>query len=113
RHPLVVWIDDLQWGDRDSSTFLAHLCDPPQQPPLLLLLTFRSEELASNSTLAYLHQMLATQLLTGMCRQIALSELSVDESRGLLRSLLRDSAPRTVVETIISEAGGHPLFLQQ
>ena len=56
RQPLVIWLDDLQWADRDSSTFLGELCAPPQQPPLLLLLTHRSEELASNATLAYLHR---------------------------------------------------------
>jgi len=114
RQPVVVWIDDLQWGDRDSSTFLAELCMPPHQPPLLLLLTFRSEELDANATLKYLHTVLADQRVVGNWRQIVVNELSDIESRELLAELLRgrDTNEATLSE-IRAEAGGHPLFLQQ
>ena len=92
RQPLVIWIDDLQWGDRDSSTFLAELCAPPQQPPLLLLLTYRSEEVGSNTTLAYLFQVLANQRLVGRWHELGLAELTDAESRQLLLELLRRTA---------------------
>ena len=115
RQPLVIWIDDLQWGDRDSSTFLGELCAPPQQPPLLLLLTYRSEESGSSTTLEYLHQVLANQRGLGTQHEVAVDSLSDAESRELLADLLRKDhhvAPQ-MHATIVQEAGGHPLFLQQ
>lgn len=42
--PLVVWIDDVQWGDADSATLLRALLLPPDPPPLLLLASFRTED---------------------------------------------------------------------
>jgi tetratricopeptide (TPR) repeat protein len=112
RQPLVVWIDDLQWGDRDSSTFLADLCAPPQQPPLLLILTYRSEELESNPTLQYLNDALFNPKTSGNLSQMLLDELSEEESKSLLKHLLPDGADDAHAQ-IIKEAAGHPLFLHE
>jgi len=115
RQPLVIWIDDLQWGDRDSGTFIAELCAPPQQPPLLLLLTYRSEESESNTTLEYLHQALANQRGLGTWQELEVDSLSNAESRDLLADLLGKDhqVPPETFATIMQEASGHPLFLQQ
>ena len=116
RQPVVIWIDDLQWGDRDSSTFLAELCAPPFRPPLLLLLTYRSEEISSNATLQYLNRVLANQEVLSSQRQIVLEQLSHEESRDLLQALLVEgetNASDDLRAKILDEASGHPLFLQQ
>lgn len=42
--PLVIWIDDAQWGDRQSGELLGELLQPIDAPPILLLLSYRSDE---------------------------------------------------------------------
>ena len=56
--PLVVYLDDLQWGDLDSAALLSHLLSGAQPPRMLLLVAYRSEYADSS---ACLKELLATE----------------------------------------------------
>ena len=47
RQPLVVYIDDLHWGDGDSAVLLEELLRPPEAPPIFTIACLRTEEVAS------------------------------------------------------------------
>jgi hypothetical protein len=44
RQPVVLWIDDLQWGDLDSVALIRALRSEPDAPAILLLLSFRDHD---------------------------------------------------------------------
>ncbi len=46
--PLVIYLDDLQWGDIDSAALLADLFGGEQPPRMLLLAAYRSEYVDSS-----------------------------------------------------------------
>jgi serine/threonine protein kinase len=113
RRPLVLFIDDLQWGDLDSAALLEALLRPPDSPALLLIGCYRSEE-ADTSPL--LRTVLAMRDSVGQSlekRDIVLAELPPAEARELATSLLGIDSPPALARTeaIVREAGGNPFFI--
>ncbi|HEX8070722.1 MAG TPA: AAA family ATPase [Pyrinomonadaceae bacterium] len=111
RQPLVVFIDDLHWADADSTALLADLLRPPDAPPLLLVASFRGEEI---ETKPFLRQLLK-RVDGAACRELRLEPLDDEEARALVRSLLPAESRRldAAVEVIVREAAGNPLFLEE
>ncbi|HKP64726.1 MAG TPA: protein kinase [Polyangiales bacterium] len=51
QRPLVIWIDDLQWGDLDSARILKTWQEQLGSSPALLIFTYRSDEVATSPAL--------------------------------------------------------------
>ncbi|HEV7473089.1 MAG TPA: protein kinase, partial [Pyrinomonadaceae bacterium] len=111
RQPLVLYIDDLQWSDADSTSLLEDLLRPPDSPPLLLLSSFRSEDVRMKPFL----QALLDKTGSEVCREVLVGALSRSESHTLLQDLLGSSAAvlEPFVDAILGEARGNPFLLEQ
>jgi hypothetical protein len=111
RRPLVLFIDDLQWGDVDSGMLLAEILRPPDAPPLLLIASFRSEDAATSPFLRTLLPTLSSSLET---HELVVGELSLTDARRLALTLLRDSAAGAEqLDAVTREARGSPFFLHE
>jgi serine/threonine protein kinase len=112
RHPLVVFIDDVQWGDSDSAALLLELMRPPHSPPLLLLMTYREEDEDTN---AFLHETSAQWPAGAEVRQQPVGPLDEEEARHLALALLGangDPVP-AVAEAVARESGGSPFLVEE
>jgi serine/threonine protein kinase len=115
RHPLVVAIDDLQWGDVDSALLLSELLRPPDAPQLLLLGCYRSEDAATSPVPRALREVQGARGPRIDRRVLALSMLEPAEAETLARALLdrEDPAARAQAAAIARESGGIPLFVAE
>lgn len=111
RSPLVLFIDDLQWGDADSEPLLTSLLRPPDPPPLLLIAAYRTEDAATSPLVRSLHRI--AQSNTAEACEIPVGELSPDAARDLAISLLGERGDRRLAESLARESFGSPLFLKQ
>ncbi len=90
RCPLVLFIDDLQWGDMDSASLLSDILAPPDPPVLLVIGCYRSEQADASPFLEYLRQSRARAPVQNDEREIVVSELDVPDTRELTSRLLQE-----------------------
>lgn len=113
RHRLVLYIDDLQWGDLDSAMMLAALLAPPDPPSLLLVGSYRTED---ETTSPFLLEFLRSHDAALVQRHEVLVEpLAADDTRRLAFALLgrADPGAQAQVDAINAEAGGNPFFIAE
>lgn len=112
--PLILWLEDLQWSDVSTLDWLAAFAAHPEPARLLLIGTFRANEVAGTEhRLATLPHELG---LKGLCRELVLYGL--DESAIAEYAKLRFPCPNGHLETfgdlaplVYRHTAGNPLFL--
>jgi len=109
--PLVLSIDDLQWGDPDSGALLGELLRPPDPPPLLLIVCYRSEETEASPLLKVLRSAL---LDTEVCN-VEVEDLSPRQATDLALALLSKGHGDVMAraQAIARESAGNPFFLNE
>jgi serine/threonine protein kinase len=114
KHPLVLIIDDLQWGDLDSVAFLGRLLKGVSPPSLLIIASFRSEDA---DTSPFLQSWRSSAVSTGsvVVRDLELDSLTPTESNELTMRLMAGGADvdRPRAEAIARESRGDPFLIDQ
>jgi class 3 adenylate cyclase/tetratricopeptide (TPR) repeat protein len=101
QQPCVVEIEDLHWIDATSEAYLAALVERLAALPLLLLVTSRPGYRPPGLDKSYV-------------TQIALQPLGPDESRQVVRAVLRRTPLATAFEQeILAKAEGNAFFLEE
>jgi len=114
RVPLVLFIDDLQWGDADSASLLSAVLRPPDPPPLLLIGCTREENQGAPGSspfdTARLSQLEDDPVPSP--EELLLDQLTRQEAEELARGLLGGGRRAAeAAQAIAIESRGNPLFL--
>jgi hypothetical protein len=109
---VVVFIDDLQWGDVDSAAFLTDLVLHPAAPHLLLVATYRDDDVEHSALLGALLGAEGSLAGVGPVRLVTLGGLASADAIALAEAQLGGAGDGRAAQ-IVAEAGGHPLFLAE
>ncbi|HEU0106182.1 MAG TPA: serine/threonine-protein kinase, partial [Vicinamibacteria bacterium] len=113
RAPVVIVMDDLQWGDADSSALLENLMKPPDSPALLLIGSYRTEEATTSPLLALLLPLRESPDAAALKKMdLAVGELTLDDARALASELLgREPGTAARAEAIARESQGNAFLV--
>jgi tRNA A-37 threonylcarbamoyl transferase component Bud32 len=106
RGPLVIHIDDAQWGDIDGARLLGDVLAPPA-PGLLLCIGHRSEQ-SSASLEALWH---ALRRAGAEQREVPVGELPIEELRELIAKVA--GAGALDIDRLAREGAGMPMFASE
>jgi DNA-binding NarL/FixJ family response regulator/tetratricopeptide (TPR) repeat protein len=108
--PVVLAIEDLHWADRSTRSFLAFLGRTLCAERVLLLATYRSDELHRRHPL---RPVLAELERDSRARRIELAALSREELAAQLTDILGAAPERALADRLWARAGGNPLFTEE
>ena len=113
RAPLILFIDDLQWGDMDGISLLTDLLCPPDQPPLLLIVSYRDEAARDRGVVNSFLSSPQLSMNEVSVRRVDLTPLDDQASRQLALALTEDRTDSAIsfAASVAKEAGGNPYFV--
>jgi hypothetical protein len=117
RRPLVMWIDDLQWGDLDSANILKAWPEQLASSPLLLIFSYRIDEIETSPCLRALLERAQPRPGATVAREciVDIRGLGHDDVRVLcerrLGTLAQDRPE--LINRIAAESQGNPFLVSQ
>ncbi|MDI9637600.1 AAA family ATPase [Oscillatoria amoena NRMC-F 0135] len=116
QHPLVIFLDDLQWADSASLSLIRLLVGEMQSGNLLVIGAYRDNEVEPTHPLAVtIEQLIGDAQNNPLVHQIALSALKATELNYLIADTLCQSPPKTkpLTEWVYQKTQGNPFFATQ
>lgn len=113
KHPLVLFLDDLQWADSASLKLIQLLMTEPESKYLLLVGTYRSNEVdATHRLIATVNQM---QNNGAVVNAIPLIGLELQDIQDLVGDILNSVGDRLapLAQFIYNKTDGNPFFSLQ
>ena len=112
-NPLILFIDDLQWADSASLSLLHYISRSISSERILILATFRSEEVSADLE-GHGHELAETLRLMGresLFKEIRLKGLNQSNVGEIAESMLSGKVNGNLIESLTAESLGIPLFV--
>ena len=112
-HPLVMFIDDLQWADVDSLKLIKLLMTAPDNQDLFLIGAYRDNEVSE------VHPLMLTvdeiRQVGVRADRIFLSPLDLSNVNQLISDTLSSPPDKTIslAELVLFKTGGNPFFMNE
>jgi predicted ATPase len=113
-HPLVVFLDDLQWADLGSLRLIQQLLSSSETPPVLWIGAYRDNEVSPSHPLVPVLE--ETRKAGARITELRLEPLSLPQVEQLVADTLPGAGPEVVapLSVLVQEkTGGNPFFLLQ
>ena len=101
--PLVLTLDDVQWGDGASLEFIGHLLRRPPDATVMIAATMRTGQSSPRINAA-----IEDAKRTGTVNELELGPLARDDAEKLVGATASSD-----LETLYRESGGNPFYLLQ
>src|SRR5258708_7547169 len=110
RQPVLIVIEDLHWGDDTSIEFLHYLARRCADQPLLLVITYRSDEIRPA-----LGHFLAQMDRERLAQEIALRHLTRPDVDDMLRAIfnLHAAVRSDFLDAVYELTEGNPFFVEE
>ncbi len=108
--PVALALEDLHWADRSTRTFVTFLARSLRQERLMVLLTFRTDELHRRHPL---RPLLAELERLERVRRVDLAPFDRRELTEALADILGDEPSVDLVERLFSRSEGNPLYTEE
>ncbi|HYO41830.1 MAG TPA: AAA family ATPase [Candidatus Limnocylindrales bacterium] len=110
RAPVVFVVEDLHWSDQSTRDLLAFLVRNLRDAPVLLVLTYRSDELHRRHPLL---PFLAELERSGRSDRIEVRPLDRPGTAAQLRAIAGPDVHPALVESIHQRSGGNPFYAEE
>ena len=110
RRPVVLVVEDVQWAGAATLALLEHLARGAMRGRILLVATYREDELALGHELRAVRRRLERD---ASASHVALSRLACDDVEALLRALGDSADPAALARELHERSDGNPFFLEE
>jgi predicted ATPase/signal transduction histidine kinase/tRNA A-37 threonylcarbamoyl transferase component Bud32 len=113
QHPLVIFLDDLQWADSATLKLIELMMTDEATQYLFLIGAYRDNEVSPTHPLMMTVETLRNQ--EAIINQIALSPLGVEHITHLIAETLHSDreSVKPLAELVVSKTDGNPFFVNQ
>ena len=108
--PLLLVLEDMHWADRSTHDLLAYLATYLRAQPVLVVVTFRSDEL---HRLHPLRRLLGVLGRNRRAQRLELPRFTRAEVAEQLAGLLGTDPPTRLVEDVYARSEGNPFFAEE